>query len=289
MTYPSARDGVESAKLRKETPQTTSSAYVLAYTDEEFLCREDLRPVRLQLELLKPEIVLQELGVESTFVIFGSSRIHEESAARGRLEEAEAALAAHPGDPALEHSVAVARRLVDNSKYYGEARKLAALVSAARDADGRHHFCVVTGGGPGIMEAANRGAHDIGEKSIGLNLGLPFEQTPNRFITPELCFQFHYFALRKMHFLMRAKALCVFPGGYGTLDELFETLTLIQTRKIEPMPMLLFGERFWKRVVDFDALIEEGTISPDDVRLFQYVETAEEAWKVVAAFYDIRT
>ena len=285
MTYPSARDGVESAKLRQETPQTTSPAYDLAYTDEEFLCREDLRPVRLQLELLKPEIVLQEQGVESTFVIFGSAHIGDEEEARRNLESAETALAENPEDPLLKKRVRAAGRLIENAKYYEEARKLAEIVSNSNDQNGHSRFCIVTGGGPGIMEAANRGAHEARKKSIGFNIVLPFEQTPNRYITPELCFQFHYFALRKMHFLMRAKAICVFPGGYGTLDELFETLTLIQTRKIERMPFLLFGEEFWKRVINFDTLIEEGTISPEDVEIFRYVETAEEAWRVVTEFY----
>ena len=287
-TYPSARSGVEQARRHKsETPQTSSTAYELAYSDDDFLCREELRPVRLQLELLKPEVLLQEEEVDSTFVIFGSSRINESDAAAKNLQAAEAELAKSPADHELLRNVKIARRMCENARYYDEARKLARRISSCRKNGEHNYLYVVTGGGPGIMEAANRGAHDVGSKSIGLNIVLPDEQGPNHYITPELCFQFHYFALRKMHFLMRAKALCVFPGGFGTLDELFETMTLIQTGKIAPMPLLLFGEKFWSNVINFETLIEEGTISPGDINLFQYVETADEAWEIVRDFFDL--
>ncbi|MBN1442918.1 MAG: LOG family protein [Planctomycetes bacterium] len=287
MTYPSARAGADAAKLRTNTPQTSSPSYVLAYTDEDFLMRTELRPVRLQLELLKAEIIQQEEEVGTTFVIFGSSRILEPERARRRLAEAEEALARDPDNPEQVEEVRILRRMEASSRYYEEARKLARLVSKSHSDSGRNHFVVCTGGGPGIMEAANRGAHDVGSKSIGLNIVLPFEQAPNPYISPELCFQFHYFAVRKMHFLMRACALIAFPGGFGTFDELFETLTLIQTGKIAPMPLLLFSREFWSQAVNFDFLIEEGVISPDDVHLFHYVETAEEAWQFVADFYNL--
>jgi len=275
----SALDDVQSARLHVDSPHTRSSSYRLAYQDEEFILRDELRPVRLQLELLKPELILQENHIESTVVVFGSARIAEPEIAQARLVSAEAEYRKNKNDDALKQKVNIARRALANSKYYEEARKLGGLISSNT---GKDMLVVITGGGPGIMEAANRGAHEAGIPSIGMNIVLPFEQAPNPYITPELTFQFHYFAVRKMHLLMRAKALVAFPGGYGTLDELFETLTLIQTQKVNAIPILLFGRGFWERVINFNALVEEGTISPKDLDLFQFVETAEDAWNIIS-------
>ena len=275
----SALDDVKSAHLHVDSPHTRSSSYRLAYQDEEFILRDELRPVRLQLELLKPELILQENHIESTVVVFGSARIAEPETAQARLVSAEAEYRKNKNDDALKQKVNIARRALANSKYYEEARKLGGLISRHT---GKDMLVVITGGGPGIMEAANRGAHEAGIPSIGMNIVLPFEQAPNPYITPELTFQFHYFAIRKMHLLMRAKALVAFPGGYGTLDELFETLTLIQTQKVNAIPILLFGRGFWERVINFNALVEEGTISPKDLDLFQFVETAEDAWNIIS-------
>jgi uncharacterized protein (TIGR00730 family) len=281
--FPSAHEDARIAAKPVEAPHCQSPSYRLAFQDPEFLLRDELRPVRLQLELLKPELILQEHHIESTVVVFGSARIPEPKAAAAELQTARAALKLHPSDPALEQRVRVAERRSANSRYYEEARRLGRLVSTHTAS---HRFVVITGGGPGIMEAANRGASDAGALSIGMNIVLPHEQTPNPFITPELNFQFHYFAVRKMHLLMRAKSLVVFPGGYGTLDELFETLTLIQTGKVRRIPVLLFGKDFWERVVHFQALVDEGTISPQDLELFAYVETAEEAWEAISRAND---
>ncbi|HVR73652.1 MAG TPA: LOG family protein [Planctomycetota bacterium] len=268
------------------SPQKESPSYIKAFEDEAFLRRDELRPVRLQLELSKPDLIQREEGVHSTLVLFGGSRILEQAEAERRLSLAAKKAREHPEDEYLARLHDVAKRVLAKSKYYDEARRLAYIVSTECQKGGLRDYVICTGGGPGIMEAANRGADDAGAKSIGLNIVLPFEQEPNRYISPELCFQFHYFAIRKMHFLMRARALAAFPGGYGTLDELFETLTLIQTKKITPIPVLLFGKEFWERVIDFEFLAEEGTISPEDVRLFQYVETAEDAWRIIRAYYD---
>jgi hypothetical protein len=275
----SALDAAKSALLHVESPQCLSSSYKLAYQDDDFILRDELRPVRLQLELLKPELILQENHIESTVVIFGSARIPDPETAKARLVTAETEYRKNKTDDTLKRKLEIARRAMANSQYYDEARKLGGLIS---NHTGKDMMVVMTGGGPGIMEAANRGAHEAGIPSIGMNIVLPFEQAPNPYITPELCFQFHYFAIRKMHLLMRARALVVFPGGFGTLDELFETLTLIQTQKITSIPILLFGKTFWQRVINFDALIEEGTISSKDLELFQYVESAEEAWKIIS-------
>jgi hypothetical protein len=261
------------APPRYEQP---GSAYKLAFTDTEFLLREELRPVRMQLELLKPELVQQEHRIESTVVLFGSARILPPEDAVRRLDAARAG-----ADPA---EVRRAENAVAMSRYYDEARRFAALVTT-RSRTNEVPIYVVTGGGPGIMEAGNRGAYEIGGKSVGLNIVLPQEQAPNAFITPELCFQFHYFALRKMHFLMRSIALVCFPGGFGTLDELFEMMTLQQTGKVRRRPILLFGREFWERLIDFDYLVEHGMVAPEDLALFTYVETAEEAWEVLATHY----
>ena len=260
------------------TPQTQSTSYRLAFQDTEFLLREELRPVRFQLELLKTEMLLDEANIASTLVIYGSARIPEPESADALLTLA-----------TDERSKIIAGRMKDKSRYYEEARQLARLASecAVTDDDGGRHFVVCSGGGPSIMEAANRGAHDVGAESIGLNIVLPHEQAPNIYVTPDLSFQFHYFALRKMHFLLRARALAVFPGGFGTFDEFFELLTLVQTGKVKKMPILLFGEEFWNRVVNFEELMLEGVISPPDLELFQFVETAEEAWAAICAFYEI--
>ncbi len=275
----SAQDVAHSAHLPVDTPQGRSSSYKLAYQDDEFILRDELRPVRLQLELLKPELILQENHIESTVVIFGSARIPDPATAEAQLVSAEARYHKNKNDDTLKKKVDIARRALANSKYYDEARKLGSLIS---NNTGKDMMVVMTGGGPGIMEAANRGAHEVGIPSIGMNIVLPFEQAPNPYITPELSFQFHYFAIRKMHLLMRARALAVFPGGFGTLDELFETMTLIQTQKVKPIPILLFGRQFWERVINFNALVEEGTISTKDLDLFQFVESAEEAWEIIS-------
>jgi uncharacterized protein (TIGR00730 family) len=252
------------------------SAYRLAFTDTGFLLREELRPVRMQLELLKAEMVQAEQGIESTIVIFGSARILAPEVATAALQAAQA-----QGD-AL--AVRRAESAFAMSRYYDEARRFAGLVTQ-RSRSLETPIYVVTGGGPGIMEAGNRGAFEVGGKSIGLNIVLPHEQAPNPYITPSLCFQFHYFALRKMHFVMRSIALVCFPGGFGTLDELFETMTLIQTGKSRPRPILLFGRAFWEKLIDFQHLVDTGMISPGDVNLFRFVESAEEAWEHLAAFY----
>jgi hypothetical protein len=248
----------------------------LAFTDPAFLLREELRPVRMQLELLKPELVQREQGIESTIVIFGSARVLPPEEAQLRLEAA--------GELGEPQALRRAEMAVLMSRFYDEARRFAALVTT----QSRSHetpIYVVTGGGPGVMEAGNRGAFEVDGKSIGLNIVLPHEQAPNPYITPELCFQFHYFALRKMHFLMRSIALVCFPGGFGTLDELFEVLTLIQTGKSRPRPVLLFGREFWTKLIDFDWLVDTGMISPGDVNLFHFVETAEEAWTRLTETY----
>ena len=238
-----------------DTPQTRAPQYRLAFADDDFLLRDELRPVRLQLELLKPQISMDEAGIESTIVLFGGARIPE---------------------PAKK-DMAQTKTLADLSKYYAEARRFAEIMTRKSMETGGKEGVIVTGGGPGVMEAGNRGAMDAGGKSIGLNIVLPHEQAPNEYVTPELCFNFHYFAIRKMHFLMRASAVCVFPGGFGTLDETFEALTLIQTGRMGRVPFLLFGEKFWRGIINWDVLADAGTISADDLKLFQFVETAEEA------------
>ena len=285
--FPTAKDDAGSARLSPDTLQTRSKSYRLAYTDKDFLLRDEVRPVRLQLELLKPELVQQDNGIHSTIVIFGSARIPEKDTAARNLHMARKLVAANPADLSLDKKVKIAERVLAKANYYSEARTLARLITEESLQNEECELVVITGGGPGIMEAANRGAMDAGGKSIGLNIVLPFEQQPNSYITPELCFQFHYFAIRKMHFLKRARALVACPGGFGTLDELFETLTLIQTGKIEPVPVLLLGKDYWQRVINFEALVEEGTIDEKDLNLFEYVDTAEEAWQVIKTYYDV--
>jgi hypothetical protein len=273
---------MNSSKARKRTESLKESpAYAKAYEDVAFLNRDELRPVRLQLELLKPELVQAELGVRSTIVVFGGTRIREAAELQKRLDRIKRRLAHRPKDEKLKRELAIAERLLAKSRYYDEARKFAQIVSSTCQFVGQYDYVIVTGGGPGIMEAANRGAHDVGAKSIGLNITLPMEQEPNAYISPELCFQFRYFAIRKMHFLLRARALVIFPGGYGTLDELFEALTLVQTKKMPPLPIVLFGRDFWEQALNLQFLVEEGTIAPEDAHLVHYVDTAEEAWNYI--------
>jgi len=273
--FPSAEEEAAAA-LHPSRYAGPESAYRLAFTDNAFLLREELRPVRMQLEVMKPEMVQQELGIESTIVIFGSARILPPDQAAQALHDAE-----RTGDPT---AIRRAHTALAMSRYYDEARRFAALATR-RSRELETPIYVVTGGGPGIMEAGNRGAFEVGGKSIGLNIVLPHEQAPNAYITPELCFQFHYFAVRKMHFLMRSIALVCFPGGFGTLDELFETITLVQTGKSRKRPILLFGREFWEKLFNFDHLVDTGMISAGDLKLFRFVETAEEAWDVLATHY----
>jgi uncharacterized protein (TIGR00730 family) len=263
-------------------PAAKSSSYIPADRDTEFLQREELRSLRIGIELLKPELIQREQGIESTIVVFGSARLQEQDAAKHALHVAEEEAARTPEDPMRQHKVAIAQRQLALSKYYDVAREFGRLVSSTCQIDGRCDYVIVTGGGPGIMEAANRGAADVNTKSIGLNITLPHEQSPNPYITPELCFQFRYFAIRKMHFLIRAKALVAFPGGFGTLDELFETLTLLQTGKTENVMVVLVGRDFWERLINWQWLVENGLIAQQDLQLFHYAETAQEAWDLIS-------
>ena len=261
----------KTAREAVETPQTVDPAYRLAYQDEDLLLRDDLRPVRFQLELLKTQLILDEAGIGSTFVFYGSARIPEPARAATLLDAAK-----------TDQQRRIAEKLVANARYYDEARALARIASRVpADAAGKRQFVVCSGGGPSIMEAANRGADDEGAESIGLNIVLPHEQAPNRYVTPRLSLRFHYFALRKMHFTMHARAVAVFPGGFGTFDEFFETLTLIQTGKMRPLPILLFGRAFW------EALVDNGVVSPQDLALFRFVESADEAWAVVRDYWNL--
>ena len=258
------------AAVQPKTPQTLSPTYRLAFADEDFLSREELRPVRLQLELMKAEMMLAEAGIKSTVVLFGGARIPA------------------PGQaPWAAQNETQRNNLIAASVFYEEARKFATLCGVHSAAYDHQEYVVVTGGGPGVMEAGNLGASEVGAPSIGLNIMLPHEQAPNPYVTPELSFNFHYFAIRKMHFLMRAKAVAVFPGGFGTLDEMFEALTLIQTKRMERIPLILFSEKFWRGIVNFEALADFGTISPKDLELISFVETADQAWKIIADFYGL--
>lgn len=252
-----------------KTPQSMSPSYRLAYADEDFLCREELRPVRLQLELLKAEMILSERRIKSTVVLFGGARIPA------------------PGQAAWAARNETQRQNLEAaSVYYEEARKFANLCARYGEQFDHQEYVVVTGGGPGVMEAGNRGASEAGAPTVGFNVVLPHEQAPNPYVTPELSFNFHYFAVRKMHLMMRAKAIIIFPGGFGTMDEMFEALTLIQTRRMERIPFVLFGKEFWNTMVNWQALADFGTIAPEDLELISFVETAEEAWKIVADFYE---
>jgi len=283
--YPKAE---KSARFEREKEQETLEempSYRLAFQDPDLLVREELRPVRIQLEIIKPDLLMDDYNIDSTVVFFGSARIPDPETAQKRVDELRARLDEDPpGDNELRHKLAKAEKDLEKSAYYVEAQKLSRMISSCTE-----EKCMVpiTGGGGGIMEGANRGAYEGGVPSIGLNIVLPHEQKPNPFISPELCFQFHYFATRKMHFLMRAKGLVAFPGGFGTLDEVFETLTLMQTGKIEHFPVILFGRGYWERVINFQTLVEEGTIDEADLDLFQYVERAEEAWEIITEFNGI--
>ncbi|MFY9343541.1 MAG: TIGR00730 family Rossman fold protein [Planctomycetota bacterium] len=294
MTHPHGANGQPGAnglpqsaddQLARITAIRASSSYRQSHIDPEFMGRVELRPVRLQLELLKPELIMQEEGVQSTVVVFGGTRVVERAEAERRLHAAHEALAHKPNDARLVRRVRIAENVLRKAHFYDEAREFAALVSGQCQIDHQCDYVICTGGGPGIMEAANRGAFEVGAKSIGLNITLPFEQEPNSFISPELCFEFKYFAIRKMHFLMRAKAMVAFPGGFGTMDELFEALTLIQTRRMQPIPVVLFGRDYWRRIVDWELFVEEGTISPEDLELIQYAETAQECWQIIRDFW----
>ncbi len=261
-----------------------SKAYRRAYTDAEFMSRAELRPVRLQLELLKPEMILAEHGVKATVVVFGSARTRSGEQSVAREAGLRALLKKNPGDKSLKGQLAAARSLKVSDKYYEIAREFARIVSCNDCVPGQK-LVVVTGGGPGIMEAANRGAHEGGAKSVGLNITLDMEQGPNPYVSPEFCFRFHYFAIRKMHFVMRARALVVFPGGFGTMDELFEVLTLIQTGKKRRLPIVLVGSKYWGDVMNFANMAKWGYIAKEDLKLFRYADTAEEIWGHITAFY----
>ncbi|MFM8282351.1 MAG: LOG family protein [Planctomycetaceae bacterium] len=265
-----------------------SPSYRLAQEDHALLERTEMRGVRMLLELQKPELTFQEHAIESTVIVFGGTQIVERTAAERRLSEARRALEAAPGDARLAREVSRSERLLKRSRYYEDARTFARLVSIDNQCDESRKFVVVTGGGPGIMEAANRGAFDVGCQSIGLNIKLPAEQQPNPFITPDLCFQFKYFALRKFHFILRAAAVVLFPGGFGTLDEMFETLTLRQTTRMQPVPIILYGREYWSKIVDFQQLADDGVIADEHLDLFSWAETPEDAWRQITAFHDGR-
>ncbi len=267
------------------------SSYRLAFTDDDFLMQDELRHVRLQLEYLKPQLLLEQHKVKATVVVFGSARFVSPEQAAVMLQQAQQQLAQALDEPSLlagaEESLLIAKRQVKNSRYYQQAQRFAELVTEHSLQCPKTALMIISGGGPGVMEAANRGAYHAGGKSIGLNIVLPHEQMPNPYITPEFCFQFHYFAIRKMHFLQRARALVAFPGGFGTLDELFETLTLLQTGKANRVPVVLFDEQFWRRLINFDLLVEEGLIHPRDLELIQFVDTAEQAWQHICHCYEL--
>ncbi|MES2623793.1 MAG: TIGR00730 family Rossman fold protein [Pseudomonadota bacterium] len=276
-----ARQEVKEAEEGPSAAQVNSPAYRLAFDDLDFLVREELRPVRLLLELTKPELTLQEHKVLNTVVIFGSARTPSPEMVDAEQAQLDLQIKIAPRNPALLKIQKTLHFKRMQSRYYAEARRLAEIITERSKSEEGAKALVITGGGPGVMEAANRGAVDAGGESIGLNIVLPHEQYPNTYITPKFCFQFHYFAIRKMHFLLRARALVVFPGGFGTFDELFETLTLVQTGKIAAMPILVFGREFWEKVIDWNFMVEQGVISAEDLHLFKYVENAEEAWEYI--------
>jgi len=273
-------------KLLLDTP-----GYVLAYQDERFLNSSEARAYRIQLEVVKPETVFQTQHIESTVIVFGSARFLPGDVARNYLSDMEKQSSAAPNDKTLQARLLDAQSKLKFSKYYDMAREFSQIVSnyhrnsAPTSGYKRHDFVICTGGGPGIMEASNRGAYDVGAASIGLNIALPFEQKPNPYISSDFCFQFHYFGIRKLHFLLRAKALVAFPGGFGTFDELFEGLTLRQTHRMQQLPIILFGEEFWRTAINFDYLVDCGVISPEDIDLFSFVETPQEAWDTILKFH----
>ena len=283
--FPSAAEDVQRFRnSHLATPQSSSPAYRLAYADADFILTDEMRPVRLLLELSKPELTLQQHNIHHTIVIFGSARILDPDTAANNLSAVDEKLRLQPADSLLLTARQKAIKDLDKSRYYSEARRLAEKITRESCAHNLPRLHIITGGGPGIMEAANRGAADAGGESIGLNITLPQEQRPNPFIRPDLCFQFHYFAMRKMHFLLRAQALVIFPGGFGTLDELLETLTLVQTRKIQALPIIAFDRQYWESLLNFDLLVDEGMISAEDRNLIQFVDSADEAWAIVRDF-----
>ena len=283
--FPSAAEDVQRFRnSHLATPQSSSPAYRLAYADADFILTDEMRPVRLLLELSKPELTLQQHNIHHTIVIFGSARTLDPDTAANNLSAVDEKLRLQPADSLLLTARQKAIKDLDKSRYYSEARRLAEKITRESCAHNLPRLYIITGGGPGIMEAANRGAADAGGESIGLNITLPQEQRPNPYITPDLCFQFHYFAMRKMHFLLRAQALVIFPGGFGTLDELLETLTLVQTRKIQALPIIAFDRQYWESLLNFDLLVDEGMISAEDRNLIQFVDSADEAWAIVRDF-----
>lgn len=265
-----------------------SPSYKLAEYDVDFLKRKENRPLRMQLELLKTETLLREHHIDATVVVFGGSRIVPREQAEAELREARLNAKKSPRDPAIARAVQRAERILAKCRFYEEAREFSRLVSKAEPADGGRKLVVMTGGGPGVMEAVNRGAFEVGAKSVGLNIDLPHEQEPNPYITPELCFQFHYFAMRKFHFILRAAALVVFPGGFGSLDELFETLCLRQTRRMQQIPVILYGREYWDSIIDFQRLADEGSVDDDDLKLIDYAETPQEAWNIIKNFHGMK-
>lgn len=264
-----------------------SPSYKLAELDVDFIGRPEQRPVRMQLELLKAETLLRDNGIRSAIVVFGGTQIVPREDAEARLTTAQRALDARPSDPQALRDVARAERILAKCRYYDEAREFGRLVSSVCQRDGKCDFVVMTGGGPGVMEAANRGAFEVGAKSVGLNIELPHEQEPNPYITPELCLQFHYFAMRKFHFVLRAAALVIFPGGFGTLDELFEYLTLRQTGRMQEIPIIMYGSDYWNRVIDFQLLADEGVIADHHLQLLHYADTPQQAWDTIAKFHGL--
>jgi uncharacterized protein (TIGR00730 family) len=264
-----------------------SPSYQLAEYDVDFLKRPENRPLRMQLELLKTETLLREHKVESTIVVFGGTQIVPRDQAEAIVREAKLNLKQSPQDARAIRALQRAESVLAKSHYYDEAREFSRLVSSKCQSGGRCNLVIMTGGGPGIMEAANRGAFEIGAKSVGLNIDLPHEQEPNPFITPELCFQFHYFAMRKFHFVLRTAALVIFPGGYGTLDELFEVLCLRQTQRMQHIPIILYGRSYWDSILNFQRLADEGSVQDEDLQLIEYAETPQEAWNIIAAFHGL--
>ena len=266
----------------------SSPSYRLAEYDFDFLKRDDIRHVRMTLELLKTETLLRDNSVKATVVVFGSARIVPHDVAELRLKAAVEEAKRKPRDAAAKRALFRAERVLAKSHFYDEARQFGMIVSTICQIEGRNDFVIATGGGPGIMEAANRGAFDVGAKSVGFNIDLPHEQEPNPYITPDLCFRFHYFALRKFHFILRAKALVVFPGGFGTLDELFDTLCLRQTRRMQAIPIILYGREYWESLLDFSQMADEGVVDDDDLKLISYAESPAEAWKIIADFHGVK-
>ncbi len=283
-----ADDAFRAAVVANREAILKSPSYRLAEFDVDFLRRKENRPLRMQLELLKTETLLREHQIDSTVVVFGGTQIVAREQAEAVLREARLNVQKSPHDPRLARAINRAERILAKSRFYDEAREFGRLVSGFQPVDGQRKLVVMTGGGPGIMEAVNRGAFEIGAKSVGLNIDLPHEQEPNPYITPELCFQFHYFAMRKFHFVLRAAALVVFPGGFGTLDELFDTLCLRQTRRMQQIPVILYGREYWDSVINFQRLADEGVVDDEDLKLIDYAESPQQAWDIIAAFHGLK-